>query len=116
MRGCVLVQGEIRPKFLDDFETAPDVIDRGIPSLPVQVLLHVFREQDGSPGWRDEPEVEHGYLVIDLFYPPREQGFLAFVDFEGPVVGPSVDHAFVVVDPAAKVGAHLISVLPNTRS
>ena len=47
------------------------------------------------------------YLVIDLFYPPREQGFLALVDFEGAVVGPSVDHAFVVVDPAAEVGAHL---------
>jgi hypothetical protein len=30
------------------------------------------------------------------------------VDFEGPVVGPSVDHAFVVVDPAAKVGAHYL--------
>ena len=55
--------------------------------------------------------MERGDLIIDLFYPPREQGFLALVDFEGPVVGPSVDHAFVVVDPAAKVGAHVKIVL-----
>jgi hypothetical protein len=52
--------------------------------------------------------VERGDLVIDLFYPSREQGFLALVDFEGTVVGPFVDHAFVVVDPAAEVGTHVI--------
>jgi len=89
------------------FKPAPDVIDRGVSFLPVQVLLHVFRKHDGSPSWRDEPEVERGNLVIDLFYPFREQGFLALVDFEGPVVGPSVDHAFVVVDPAAEVDAQV---------
>jgi len=54
--------------------------------------------------------VERGDLVIDLFYPPREQGLLALVDFEGPVIGPSIDHALVVVDPTAEVGAHLNSL------
>ena len=55
--------------------------------------------------------MERGDLVIDLFYPPREQGFLALVDFEGAVIGPSVDHAFVVVDSAAKIDAHVKTVL-----
>ena len=29
------------------------------------------------------------------------------MNFEGPVIGPSVDHAFVVVDPAPEVDAHV---------
>ena len=102
---------EIRPQIPDDAEPMPELVGRLIMALLLDVACRILREPDRPPGGRGQAEVRRRYLVIDLFYPPREQGFLALVDFEGPVIGPSVDHAFVVVDPAAEVDAQIRTVL-----
>ena len=49
------------------------------------------------------------YLVIDLFYPSREQGFLALVDLEGAKLLPPSDHALVPKKLAEEDDAHFIS-------